>query len=145
MSSGFIGDSQSSKVRRGAIGEKLKQAIRSQARAYKDAEQAVDTRRPKFCASLTGVLLGLIFALSTQEGSMKAYIVITTKAGAARGIAEAMSQLPGVKMADACWGTGDVYSVVEFQAWKDLNTLVIDKLQVMPGVERTETHVAVES
>jgi DNA-binding Lrp family transcriptional regulator len=76
---------------------------------------------------------------------MKAYIVITTKAGAARDISKAMAALPGVKMADACWGTGDVYSVVEFQDWKDLNALVIDKLQVMPGVERTETHVAVES
>jgi Lrp/AsnC ligand binding domain len=76
---------------------------------------------------------------------MKAYIVITTKAGAAGAVAQAMAGLPGVKMADACWGTGDVYSVVEFQAWKDLNALVIDKLQCMPGVERTETHVAVES
>jgi len=76
---------------------------------------------------------------------MKAYIVITTKAGAASGVAQAMAKLPGVKMADACWGTGDVYSVVEFEAWKDLNTLVIDKLHSMPGVERTETHVAVES
>jgi hypothetical protein len=75
---------------------------------------------------------------------MKAYVVITTKAGAAREIALAMASLPGVKMADACWGTGDVYSVVEFQGWKDLNALVIDKLQVMAGVERTETHVAVE-
>lgn len=76
---------------------------------------------------------------------MKAYVVITTKAGAARHIASAMAELPGVKMADACWGTGDVYAVVEFQAWKELNALVIDKLQAMPGVERTETHVAVES
>jgi DNA-binding Lrp family transcriptional regulator len=75
---------------------------------------------------------------------MKAYIVITTKAGAAQDIARAMGALPGVKMADACWGTGDVYSVVEFEAWKDLNALVIDRLQVMPGVERTETHVAVD-
>ncbi|MGC2112545.1 MAG: Lrp/AsnC ligand binding domain-containing protein [Candidatus Korobacteraceae bacterium] len=76
---------------------------------------------------------------------MKAYVVITTKAGAASEIAEAMAGLPGVKMADACWGTGDVYSVVEFQEWKDLNTLVIDKLQRMSGVERTETHVAVQT
>ncbi len=75
---------------------------------------------------------------------MKAYIVITTKAGAAREIAQAMAALPGVKMADACWGTGDVYAVVEFPAWKDLNSLVIDRLHSMPGVERTETHVAVE-
>ena len=84
--------------------------------------------------------------LELREGrTMKAYIVITTKAGAAGSVAQAMTELPGVKMADACWGTGDVYSVVEFQAWKDLNALVIDKLQSMPGVERTETHVAVES
>ncbi len=76
---------------------------------------------------------------------MKAYIVITAKAGSARDIAQAMSALPGVKMADACWGTGDVYAVVEFAAWKDLNALVIEKLQSMPGVERTETHVAVQT
>jgi DNA-binding Lrp family transcriptional regulator len=75
---------------------------------------------------------------------MKAYIVVTTKAGAARDVADAMVALPGVKMADACWGTGDVYSVVEFQAWKDLNSLIIDELQAMHGVERTETHVAVD-
>ena len=76
---------------------------------------------------------------------MKAYVVITARSGAARDIAQTMAALPGVKMADACWGTGDVYSVVEFQDWKDLNNLVIDKLQRMSGVERTETHVAVET
>ncbi len=76
---------------------------------------------------------------------MKAYVVITTRAGAARDVAQELAKLPGVKMADACWGTGDVYSVVEFQAWKELNALVIDKVQAMAGVERTETHVAVES
>jgi DNA-binding Lrp family transcriptional regulator len=76
---------------------------------------------------------------------MKAYVVITAKSGAAREIAHAMGGLPGVKMADACWGTGDVYSVVEFKDWNDLNLLVIDKLQKMSGVERTETHVAVEA
>ena len=34
---------------------------------------------------------------------MKAYVVITTKAGMAREIAQMMASLPGVKMADACW------------------------------------------
>lgn len=76
---------------------------------------------------------------------MRAYVVVTAKAGSARDIARAMSGLPGVKMADPCWGTGDVYSVVEFADWGALNGLVIDKVQHMPGVERTETHVVVES
>jgi len=75
---------------------------------------------------------------------MKAYVVVTAKVGTAREIAKAVGNLPGVKMADACWGTGDVYAVVEFSAWNDLNSLVMDKIHPMPGVIKTETHVAVE-
>jgi hypothetical protein len=37
-----------------------------------------------------------------------------------------------------------VYAVVEFPAWKELNSLVLDKVHSMVGVIRTETHVAVE-
>jgi hypothetical protein len=75
---------------------------------------------------------------------MKAYVVITAKAGTAMDVADAVGALPGVVMADACWGGGDVYAVVEFPAWKELNSLVLDKVHSMPGVIRTETHVAVE-
>jgi len=76
---------------------------------------------------------------------MKAYVVITARTGTALDIVKAMTTLPEVKMADACWGTHDVYAVVEVQDWKDLNSLVMDKVQRLPGVERTETHVAVSS
>lgn len=76
---------------------------------------------------------------------MKAYVVVTAKVGTARDIAHAISALPGVKMADACWGTGDVYAVVEFSGWNDLNNLVMDKIHPMTGVIKTETHVAVEN
>ena len=55
-----------------------------------------------------------------------------------------MTVLLGVEMADACCGGGDVYAVVELPAWPDLNALVLDKLHSIPGVIRTETHVAVE-
>jgi DNA-binding Lrp family transcriptional regulator len=82
--------------------------------------------------------------LQEENCVMKAYVVITAKAGTARDIADAMAALPGVQMADACWGGGDVYAVVEFPAWKELNALVLDKVHSMPGVIRTETHVAVE-
>jgi DNA-binding Lrp family transcriptional regulator len=79
-----------------------------------------------------------------REVLMKAYVVITAGLGKARDIAHTIRGLPGVKMADACWGTGDVYTVIEFPAWKELNALVLDKIHSMPGVTRTETHVAVE-
>lgn len=76
---------------------------------------------------------------------MRAYLVITTESGKARDIAKAISALPGVKLADACWGIGDVYAVTEFESWNELNSLVLDKIQRTPGVIRTDTHVAVES
>jgi DNA-binding Lrp family transcriptional regulator len=76
---------------------------------------------------------------------MKAYVIVTAKAGKTTDVARSIAALPGVKMADACWGGGDVYAVVEFPVWKDLNELVLDKIHSMDGVLRTETHVAVET
>lgn len=75
---------------------------------------------------------------------MRAYVVVNAEVGKAHDIAKAMAALPGVKMADPCWGTGDVYSVVEFSAWNDLNGVVMESIHRIPGVIRTETHVAVE-
>jgi DNA-binding Lrp family transcriptional regulator len=75
---------------------------------------------------------------------MKAYVVINAEVGKAHDVAEAMGSLPGVKMADACWGSGDVYAVVDVSAWNDLNEVVMDRIHHIPGVIRTETHVAVE-
>lgn len=89
---------------------------------------------------------GLEFNLHGREfWPMRAYIVITAEPGRSQDIAHSVAALDGVKMADACWGVGDVYSVCEFPNWADLSSLVLDKVHSMPGVIRTETHVAVES
>ena len=74
---------------------------------------------------------------------MRAYFVVNAETGRVRDLAKAIASLPGVRMADACWGVGDVYGVLEFDEWKDLNALVLEKIRQMPGVTRTETHVAV--
>jgi hypothetical protein len=73
---------------------------------------------------------------------MKAYIVILASAGKALDIAHAVRALPGVEMADACWGSADVYAVVNVPDWKELNQMVLDKIHSMPGIIRTDTHVA---
>ena len=76
---------------------------------------------------------------------MRAYLVVTAEAAKVRDLAKSIAVLPGVRMADACWGTGDIYGVLEFKEWKDLKDLVLNKIHEMPGVTRTETHVAVEN
>jgi len=47
-------------------------------------------------------------------------------------------------MANACWGSPDVFVVVEVADQKELNKLIMDRIQSADGVGRTETHIAVE-
>jgi DNA-binding Lrp family transcriptional regulator len=75
---------------------------------------------------------------------MRAYVLINVRPGRVREIVSAVSQMEGVRHADACWGLPDVFVYVETPSEKRLNELVIDKIQKLEGVERTETHIAVE-
>lgn len=75
---------------------------------------------------------------------MRAYVLISVRAGKVRDVVGAVSQFPEVKRAHACWGVPDVFAYVDTADEKDLHALVIDKIQKLEGVERTETHIVVE-
>ena len=47
-------------------------------------------------------------------------------------------------MADACWGSRDVFAVVEVRDSQELNKLVLDKIQRLGGVRETNTHIALD-
>lgn len=75
---------------------------------------------------------------------VKAYILVNAKAGKVRDVAREIAAMPGVTAANVCWGMPDVFVVVEVRTAEELNKLVIDKIQPLEGVERTDTHIAVE-
>ena len=75
---------------------------------------------------------------------MRAYLVVTAEPGKAREIARQIVDLPGVRMADACWGSRDIFAVVEVRTSQELNALVMDKIQRLAGVRETNTHIAVD-
>lgn len=75
---------------------------------------------------------------------MRAYVVITTEPGKSREVARQIASLPGVRMADACWGSRDVFAVAEVRDSEELNKLVMDKIQRLNGVRETNTHIAIE-
>jgi len=60
---------------------------------------------------------------------MRAYIVIAAEAGKSRDVARQIATLPGVKMADACWGPRDVFAVVEVRDSQELNKLVLPTIR----------------
>lgn len=75
---------------------------------------------------------------------MRAYILINVRPGKVRDVAAAVTQMEGVRHSDACWGLPDVFAYVEAPDEKSLYQLVMDKVQKLEGVERTETHIVVE-
>jgi DNA-binding Lrp family transcriptional regulator len=75
---------------------------------------------------------------------MRAYVLVNTKPKMVRDIARQIASFDGVKRADVCWGVPDIFVVAEVVSPDELNKLVIDKIQSLEGVERTETHIAAE-
>lgn len=75
---------------------------------------------------------------------MRAYVLINVRPGKVRDVVAAVGQFEGVRHADACWGLPDVFAYVETADEKGLNRIVMDKIQKLDGVERTETHIVVE-
>ena len=73
---------------------------------------------------------------------MRAYIVVTVGPGKSRDVAPQIASLPGVKMANACWGDPDVFAVVEVAESQELKKLVIGKIEKLEGVGGTSTHIA---
>ena len=72
---------------------------------------------------------------------MNAYVFVSTKAGKARTVAQKITKLVGVKLADCCWGRPDVVAYVEVANAKALDGLVLGKIAKVPGVDATETHI----
>ena len=75
---------------------------------------------------------------------MRAYIFVNVKAGKAKQLAQQITQLEGVKAADACWGMPDVIVAAEVKNERALNDLVLNRIAKLAGVEHTDTHIALD-
>jgi DNA-binding Lrp family transcriptional regulator len=77
----------------------------------------------------------------TRKRTIRAYILIHTRAGRSKAIAHELTQLPGVISAHACWGVPDVIVFAEVETQPELDDLVMEKIQAIEGIERTDTHI----
>lgn len=82
--------------------------------------------------------------MQAKRRPVRAYVLINVRAGKSKSVASDLSQTPGVKSAHACWGVPDVIAYVEVGSQRDLDSLIMDKIQNMDGVERTDTHIALD-
>lgn len=79
-----------------------------------------------------------------KKRAVRAYVLINVRAGKAKIVAQGLAGMPGVHSAHACWGVPDVIAYVEVSSQRELDDLVMEKIQKLDGVERTDTHIALE-
>ncbi|OFV85429.1 MAG: hypothetical protein A3D93_05700 [Acidobacteria bacterium RIFCSPHIGHO2_12_FULL_67_30] len=75
---------------------------------------------------------------------MRAYVFVNVKAGKTKEVAARLRELEGVTAVDPCWGTPDIIAVVSVKTERALNDLVLNRMQKLPGVEHTDTHITLD-
>ena len=74
---------------------------------------------------------------------LASYVLMQLAAGKAKTAAEAIAKIEGVKMSHAVTGPFDVIAFVEVPDLATLSDLVLEKIQKVEGVEKTQTAVVV--
>ncbi|GAA1757952.1 MULTISPECIES: Lrp/AsnC ligand binding domain-containing protein [Luedemannella] len=70
---------------------------------------------------------------------VQAYILIQTEVGRAREVASVIREMPGVLRVDAVTGPYDVIVLSEVHSVDELDQLVLSKMHVIGGIQRTLT------
>jgi len=82
--------------------------------------------------------------MQTRKRPVSAYVLINVRAGRAKQVAQQLAEMSGVTMVHACWGVPDVIAFVEVAGQRQLDTLVMENIQKLEGVERTDTHITLD-
>ena len=70
---------------------------------------------------------------------VQAYILVQTEVGKAHEVAQAISAVDGVTLAEDVTGPYDVIARAEGPSVDELGTLVVSRIQQVPGITRTLT------
>ena len=73
----------------------------------------------------------------------RAYILIETQVGKSRDVADSLRSLSGVPSVDTITGVYDIIALVEPADMIGVANVVTSQIQLIPGVSRTITCVAV--
>lgn len=74
---------------------------------------------------------------------VQAYVLIRTRAGKAREVAEGIAKVAGCKSVCTVTGRYDVIALLEAEDLKGLGDLILQRIHTIDGVERTETALVV--
>ncbi len=72
---------------------------------------------------------------------VSAYVLVSVEPGKNQDVVNALRDVPVVKSAHVCWGQPDIFAFVEVADERTLAETVLSKIQSIPGVRSTDTHI----
>jgi DNA-binding Lrp family transcriptional regulator len=75
---------------------------------------------------------------------MRAYVFVHVAPGKNAGVVEQLRRLDGIKSADICWGLPDIIALVEAADARTLQEFVLNRVQGIAGVTKSDTHLVFE-
>ncbi len=75
---------------------------------------------------------------------VQAFIFLECTVGKAKEVAKKVGKIGGVRLSHAVTGAYDAIVLIEAPDVNALGTMVVSKIQAVPGVLRTSTNVVVE-
>ena len=73
--------------------------------------------------------------------SDRAYVLINVVPGQTNQVIERLSEIPEIKVLDACWGKPDIIALIEVSNQDALTKLVLTRIHSIEGVSQTDTHL----
>jgi DNA-binding Lrp family transcriptional regulator len=79
----------------------------------------------------------------TEATMVSAYVLVSVESGRNQEVVSALRGVAGVQQAHSCWGQPDIFGFVEVDDESALAETVLTRIQGIPGVRATDTHVVV--
>ncbi len=76
--------------------------------------------------------------------AIKAYLLMKVKTGKSKEVLELLREIPEVEQAHACFGQPDIFGLLNAEDDRTLAEMIITKIQTIPGVEETDTHIVAQ-
>jgi DNA-binding Lrp family transcriptional regulator len=75
---------------------------------------------------------------------VKAFVFIEVRPGKSPEVVSQVKRIERVTSAHVCWGHPDIIAILEAASDVALSEAVLKKIQAIPGVESTDTHLVIE-
>ena len=87
----------------------------------------------------------IAYQLVTKEERMLAYVLMEVPGKESRKVVESLGKIEGIKEAAETYGSSDVIAKIDVPDISDLDEIIVEKIESLPGIRATHTLIVVQN